>query len=94
MFRDINNIIEKRKGSFVRIKKGNDKLNRAFTRFLDKCFPEGKSFKYQVNYNVANNKITIETPNKTIANEMILKINNLSEFLQEDNIIVRHIIIR
>jgi len=74
--------------------KRNDKLNRAFTRFLDECFPEGKSFKYQANYSMANNKIIIKTPNKIIANELILRIENLSRLLQEENISVQHIIIQ
>jgi len=93
MFQGINNIVEKRKGSFIKADGKNDKLNRAFSRFLDEYFPEGKNFEYQASYNATNNKITIITPNKTIANELILKINNLSRFLREENITARHIII-
>lgn len=94
MFRSISNRIEKVKKNLAQTNQANDKLNRAFNRFLDACFPEGKNFKYQVSYNAANNRIVIETPNKTIANELILKTSVLSRFLLEEKITAQQIIIR
>ena len=94
MFRGLSGIIEKREKSFVKVDEGGSKVNNAFVRFLDECFPEGKNFKYQISYNAASNRIIIETLNKTIANELILKINNLPRFLQKESITVRQVVIR
>lgn len=93
MFRNLNSIIEKKKEGFVKINNKNDKLNRVFTRFLEKYFPEGSVFKYQLSCDAINNKIIIETPNKIIASELIMRIDNLSQLLKEEEILVRHIVI-
>lgn len=92
MFRSIGGAIEKKVKGFARNSKANDKLNRAFARFLAECFPEGKSWEFDVS--ILNGKVTIQTSNKAVANELILKAGELSRIFKEEQLIFDQIIIR
>lgn len=94
MFRSIGKSIEKKKKDFTKNISVKENIDRAFARFLDECFPEGKNFKYRVGYNMANSRIVIDTPNKTIANEVTLKVGGFSRLLLEEKIAAQQIIIR
>ena len=92
MFRNIGGAIEKKVKGFAKSSEANDKLNRAFARFLAECFPEGKSLGFNVS--ILNSKITIQTSNKAVANELILKAGELSRIFKEEKLIFDQIIIR
>ena len=92
MFRGISGAVEKKIKGFTRNSEANDKLNRAFARFLAECFPEGKSWGFGVS--ILNSKITIQASNKVIANELILKAVELSRIFKEEQLSFDQIIIR
>ena len=91
-FRSLGRTIEKRVRDLTKGNENNNKLNRAFARFLAECFPEGGSLNFEIN--VSNSRITIQTPNKTVANELILKMSDLARVFREENINSDQIIIR
>lgn len=92
MFRGIGGAIEKKIKGFSKDSESNDKLNRAFARFLAEFFPEGKNWSFDVS--VLNSKITIQTSNKVVANELILKAGDLSRVFKEEKLSFDQIIIR
>lgn len=92
MFRNIDGAVERKKRDLVKGGEGEDKLNRAFTRFLDEYFPEGKNLDFQVS--VSGNSIIIQSSNKTVANELILKMTDLSRVFKEERINPSQIVIR
>lgn len=91
-FRSVSRTIEKRARDLTKGNENNNKLNRAFARFLAECFPEGGILNFEVSF--SNNRITIQTPNKTVANELILKMSDLARVFREENINSDQIIIR
>ncbi|MBI2068690.1 MAG: hypothetical protein HYT67_01110 [Candidatus Yanofskybacteria bacterium] len=92
MFRGIGGAIEKKVKGFAKNNEASDKLNRAFARFLAGYFPEGRNSGFKVDF--LNNKVTIQTSNKTVANELILRIRDLTTVLKEENLNFDQIIIR
>ena len=91
-FRSLSRTIEKRARDLTKGNENNNKLNRAFARFLAECFPEGGGLNFEIS--VSNGRITIQTPNKTVANELILKMSDLARVFKEENINSDQIIIR
>ena len=91
-FRSLGRTIEKRVRDLTKGNESNNKLNRAFARFLAECFPEGGGLNFEIN--VSNSRITIQTTNKTVANELILKMSDLARVFREENINSDQIIIR
>jgi len=92
MFRSIGGTINRKIKGFTENSEINEKLNRAFARFLAECFPEGRDFDFKVTF--LNNKITVQTSNKTVANELILKVGDLSRVFKEEKLNSDQIIIR
>ena len=92
MFKDLAGAIERKKKNLIKGGEGGDNLNRAFTRFLDECFPEGKNLNFEVS--ALNNRIIIQASNKTVANELMLKISDLARIFREEKINPGQIIIR
>lgn len=92
MFRGIGGSIEKKIKGFAKNSEANDALSRAFARFLAESFPEGKSLGFDVS--ILNSKITIQTSNKAVANELILRAGELSRIFKEENLSFDQIIIR
>ena len=92
MFRSIGGTINRKIKGFTENSEINEKLNRAFARFLAECFPEGRYLDFKVTF--LNNKITIQTSNKAVANELILKMTELARVFREENINSDQVIIR
>ena len=92
MFRSIGKVIENKKKGLAKNVNVQEGINRTFARFLAECFPEGGSLNFEIN--VSNSRITIQTPNKTVANELILKMSDLARVFKEENINSDQIIIR
>ena len=84
--------IEKKIRGFTKNGEANDKLNRAFARFLAESFPEGKNWSFDLG--ILNSKITIQASNKAVANELILRAGELSRVLKEEKLVFDQIIIR
>lgn len=91
MFRSLGGTIEKKIKKLSKSSEVSEKLNRAFTRFLDECFTEGKNLDFEVSF--LNTNIIIRTPNKAVANEILLKMTELSRILKEENIVSSQVII-
>ena len=91
-FRSVGRTIEKRARDLTKGNENNNKLNRAFARFLAECFPEGGGFNFEIS--ILNSRITIQTLNKTVANELILKMAELTRIFREEKINSDQIIIR
>jgi len=91
MFRNIGGAIEKKRKSITKSSELDYKLNRVFTRFLDECFPEVKNLSFDVSF--SNTDIIIRTPSKVVANEILLKITELSRILKEEKIVSSQVII-
>ena len=91
-FRNVRGAVEKRVRILTENSRSDYKLSRAFTRFLDECFTEGKGLAFQTSF--VNNNIIIQAPNKTAANELILKTADLTRILKEEKIVCMRIIIR
>lgn len=92
MFRGLTGAIERKKKGLIKGGEGEDKLNRAFTRFLDEYFPEGKGLGFEVS--VLNNRVTIQAPNKTVANELIFRTRDLAKVFKEGEVGSDQIVIR
>ncbi|MBI2064332.1 MAG: hypothetical protein HYT66_01310 [Candidatus Yanofskybacteria bacterium] len=92
MFRSIGGTISRKIKGFTENSEINEKLNRAFARFLAESFPEGRGLDFKVTF--LNNKITIQTSNKTAANELILRVRDLSRVFKEEKLNSDQIIIR
>ena len=92
MFRNIDWVVEKKRGAFTKNNKEDNNLNRAFTRFLDEYFPEGKGLGFEVG--VMNGRVTIQSPNKTVANELILRMRDLAKVFKEGEVNSNQIVIR
>lgn len=91
-FRSVGRTIEKKVRELTKGNENNNKLNRAFARFMAECFPEGRGLNFKIS--VLNGRITIQTSNKTVANELILKMADLARVFREENINSDQIIIR
>ncbi|MEK9194265.1 MAG: hypothetical protein AAB884_00440 [Patescibacteria group bacterium] len=92
MFRSIGSRVDKVKKNLAQADQAGNKLDRAFARFLAEYFPEGKGWGFKAD--ILNNKVMIQTSNKTIANELILRIRELSAVLKEEKLNFDQIIIR
>ena len=94
MFRDLTGAIERRKKSVAKTGEETEKINRAFAGFIIKFFPEAESIRFDISYSAEKGALTIQTPNKTVANELVLRTRELSELLKEDKIYPKQVIIR
>jgi len=92
VFRGIGGIIRNKSKNFIQDNNNNKKLILAFSMFLNECFPEAKNLHFDIS--IFGNKITIQTTSKTVANELILKANDMSIIFRKENIAFQQIIIR
>ena len=94
MFRDLTGAIERRKKSLTKADEEIEKINRIFAGFITNFFPEARGIKFDLGYSVEKGALTIQTPNKTVANELALRTRELSELLKGDKIYLKQVVIR
>ena len=92
MFKSLGGIIGKKAAGLNKKVQTSEKINLAFARFLEESFPEGKGMVFDLSS--SNQNVIVQTPNKTVANELILKMADLARSFKEEGISPGQIVIR
>ncbi len=95
MFKNLNNIIEKRKKLLIKSRDLNQDTYKEIKNFLIKEF--GKSlegFSFTLNYQIKDNSLSITTNNKVLSSELAIRLGSLNDFLKDKGIKLNKILIR
>jgi len=95
MFKNLNNIIDKKKKLLVKSQDLNQNLNREIKKFLlDEFGKDLEGFSFILNYQTKDNSLSITTSNKVLSSELTLRLGSLSNFLKDKRIKLDKILIR
>ncbi len=95
MFKDLKKAFERKEISLVKNQDKNRKITDEFGLFMKKEFGEVlKDIPFVVSYSAKDNTLTITTVNKVIANELVIRLELLTNFLKDKNINPNKILIR
>ena len=95
MFKNLNNIIDKKKKFLVKSQDLNQDLNREIKKFLlDEFGKDLEGFSFILNYQTKDNSLSITTSNKVLSSELTLRLGSLSNFLKDKRIKLDKILIR
>lgn len=94
MFKNLNITFEKRKIILAKSEDKEGKINKSLSAFLKNEFGEKKYGLIRTAYDYKNNSLIITADNKILANELVLKLSDLSDFLRTDSIALNRILIR
>ncbi len=95
MFRNLNNIIEKKKKLLIKSQDINQDLNTEIKNFLISEFGKDlEGFSFTLNYQAKDKGLTITTSNKVLSNELAIRLGSLTDFLKERRISLSKILIR
>jgi len=95
MLRNVNTFFEKKKKSLTGQQDKALKIKDGLKIFLRNNFGENlNGFSFVVSYNIKEDSLVIKTDQKTIANELTLKLTELSDFLKARGIRLKRILIR
>lgn len=95
MFKSISIPAKKRKDFFKNRTVKEDDVSKAIEKFLDVFFKkEKKMFKNDMTTNIFGNSLIINTGNKIMANELVVKSRELMLVLKNKNLLFDKIIIK
>jgi hypothetical protein len=95
MFKNLDNVFEKRKKVLNKSLDKNRQINAEVSNFFKKEFGEKiRGSSIVVNYNNKEESLVIVTENKILANELSYRMVELSEFLKNRSICLNKILIR
>lgn len=95
MFKNLSNIIERKKKALIKKQDTTQDLNKEIKNFLINEFGknlEGYSFTLQ--YQTRDNSLLITTNNKTLSNELAIRLGSLNDLLKRKKINLSRILIR
>jgi hypothetical protein len=95
MLKDLSNVFDKKRKFFSESKDKDWDIKEILKTFLQKEFGENlKGFSFIVRYNPKDNSLIITTDNKIIANELSLRLVDLSSVLKDRGIRLGRILIK
>ena len=95
MFKSIGNTVDKKLAGLVKGGAMTIKIEKIFKEFIRDSFSEKSDyFKYDLDYDIDSRRLVIRANNKSVANEIALKIRELSKLLKEEKISISNIVIK
>lgn len=95
MFKNLNNIIDKKKKLLVKSQSLSQDLNKEVKNFLIKEFGKNlEGFSFTLNYQAKDHSLSITTSNKVLSSELTLRLGALSDFLKDKGVKLNKILIR
>ena len=95
MFKNLNNIIEKKKKLLIKSQDLNQDINKEIKNFLVKEFGKDlEGFSFALNYQAKDNSLSIVTNNKVLSSELAIRLGSLNDFLKDKGIKLSKILIR
>ena len=95
MFKDLGNYLEKKKSLLSKSQNKNQEIKEGLRIFLENEFgPSIKGFSFIINYNQQDDTLTIGTENKVLANELVVRLADINDFLQNRKIKLTRVLIR
>ena len=94
MFKNINNLFERRKSYLRKTQEKNTALKQILFDFLKNEFGDVFSDTIKIDYNPREKTLIIVTQSKVLANELTIRLVSLHEFLKERGAILGKILIR
>ena len=95
MFKNIGNIIDKKKILILRAEDKTGEIKKSLKSFIENRFGDTLTgFSFIINYNSKDDRLTITTENKILANEFTILLADIHEHLKRNGIIVGSILIR
>ena len=95
MFRNIGNYFDKKKIILDRDQNKKQNIKDSLRIFLEKEFGQTiKGFSLIIDYDPQDNILTVKTDNKTLANEIAMRLADLHSFLQKEGIKLNRILVR
>lgn len=95
MFKNLNNIIEKKKRLLIKSQDMSQDIGKEIKKFLIKEFGNDlEGFSFTLNYQVKNNSLAITTNNKVLSSELAIRLGPLNDFLKDRGIKLNRILIK
>jgi len=95
MFKNLNNIIEKKKKLLIKSQDLSQDINKEIKNFLIKEFGKDlEGFSFVLNYQTKDNGLSITTNNKVLSSELAIRLGSLNDFLKDKGIKLNKILIR
>ena len=95
MFKSLNVIIEKKKKLLIKSQDLSQGIKEEIKKFLIKEFGKDlEGFSFTLNYQAKDNSLTVTTSNKTLSNELAIRLGPLNYFLKDKGIKLNRILIR
>ena len=94
MFKNINNLFERRKSYLRKTQEKNTALKQILSDFLKNEFGDVFSDTIKIDYNPREKTLIIVTQSKVLANELTIRLVSLHEFLKERGAIFGKILIK
>lgn len=95
MFKDLNKLFDKKKAIINNTSDKSQEIKREVSIFLKTEFGDKiEGFSFIISYNSKDNNLIITSENKVLANELIIRLVALTDFLQSRNIRLSKILIR
>lgn len=95
MFKSISRTAKKRIDLFKNKIKRKNEINSSLEEFFDVFFAKEKDlFRKEVIMDISGNNLIINTPNKIVANELVMRSGELTRILKNKNLLFDRIIIK
>lgn len=95
MFKDIGNILERKKKITLRVADKTGEIKNSLKNFIENRFGNTLTgFSFIINYSSRDNRLTITTENKILANEFTMLLADINEHLKKNGITLDSILIR
>ena len=95
MFKDLGRVLDKKVNSLKKNQNKSNLTKNIFFLFLENEFGKDlDGFSFDLSYGSKEDSLIITTNNKTIANELTLKLDKLNSFFRENQISLNQILIR
>lgn len=95
MFKNLNNIIEKKKNLLIKSQNLSQDISKEIRNFLIKEFGNDlEGFSFTLNYQAKNNSLAITTNNKALSSELAIRLGPLNDFLNDRGIKLNRILIK
>ncbi|MDO8496604.1 MAG: hypothetical protein Q7S43_04135 [bacterium] len=95
MFKNLSNIIEKKKKLLIKSQDLSQDINKEVRNFLINEFGRDlEGFSFTLNYQAKDGSLLITTDNKMLSNELAIRLGALNDFLRDKKISLNKILIR
>lgn len=95
MFKNLNNVIDKKKKFLIKNQSLNQDLNKEVKQFLINEFGKNlEGFSFTLSHQAKDNSLLITTSNKVLSSELALRLGSLSNFLKDKGVKLNKILVR